>query len=93
MDHKELIRQLGTAIPMMGAKNFMAGETSLSFRIGRNSKGVNKLTITLSPDDTYIVRAFKVAKFSATIVGEMRGVYVDSLHAVLESLTGMYTRL
>ncbi len=77
---------------MMGARDFQAGETSLSFRIGRNAKGINKLTITLSPDDTYIVRAFKVRKFSATIAGEARGVYVDSLHDVLESLTGLYTR-
>lgn len=93
MNHQTLIKQLGTALPMMGAKDLVAGNDALYFRIGRNPKGVNKVSITLAAD-LYTVTAFKVDRYGNwTQKGQAEGVYADQLHQVLESLTGLYTRL
>ncbi len=91
MNTQTLIAQLGTALPMMGAKNLVASEHTLTFSIGRNGKGVNKISITLTPDDLYTVSAWNSRQ--GAVKGIEQGVYADSLHSVLESLTGLYTRL
>lgn len=89
LDVQTLIKQLGTALPMMGAKNLVYSTQTLQFSIGRNPKSVKTITIQLDPDDTYTVRALtKGYNVDARI-----GVYADALHATLESLTGLYTRL
>lgn len=90
MDTQTLIKQLGTALPMMGAKDLVKSAQTLQFRIGRNVKSVKVITIQLEADDTYTVRAIGA---NLRIKGECFGVYADQLHTVLESLTGLYTRL
>ncbi len=94
MNVDTLIRQLGTALPMMGAKNLVSGlNGELFFAIGRNPNGIKKLSISVAADDTYTVIAFKVQKHIWRAVSECEGVYADQLHTVLESMTGLYTRL
>jgi len=89
-----LIAQIGNqALFMLGAKDLTRSRDSLSFRVGRNSKGVNVIKITLAPDDTYSIEAVSIRKLKLTIKGELEGVYADALRGALETLTGMRTRL
>jgi hypothetical protein len=86
--------QIGNrAFAMMGAKNLLASERALQFKIGRNAKGVTHVTVTLDPTDTYTVKFDRVRKYVAKPVAEVEGVYVDSLRSVIESNTGLYLSL
>lgn len=82
--------------------------TWLSFRI-KGSKKVNYIKIKLENDDTYTLTFSKIRKvdplkalsmnqeqyYAAAnkIVAEVKGVYFDDLHDIIESRTGLYTRL
>ncbi len=93
MDHKTLIKQLGTALPFLGAKDLVASENALHFKIRGCKKG-NKVRISLAADDTYSVELWHVKGTNIFQVGEtVDGVYCDGLHQTLESLTGLYTHL
>jgi len=81
---------------MTGAKNFVLGDGYLKFRIGRNSKGVSLVKITLMPSDTYLVEFFKgVTLHSASsapkLVSRHDDVYADQLSELFARVTGMDT--
>lgn len=84
---------------MLGAKDFVGSENSLTFKIGRNSKSVSHIRVTLMPSDTYQVEALRVRRPKGesvpqcTILEWEYDVYVDSLRQVIESFTGMRTSL
>lgn len=82
----------GITLSMLGAKDEVALPDGVQFRI-RGSKKGNKLVIKLDPDDTYVVEFWKIRGINFTLVEKASGVYVDSLHKVIESMTGLYTRL
>lgn len=90
----ETIRQqLGSgSLFMVGAKQLVAEERALRFRIMRNEKGITHVRIELAADDTYTVELITVrcAKFRSTAIN---GVYVDSLHETLERETGLTWRM
>jgi hypothetical protein len=90
----ETIReQLGRgSLFMVGAKQLVAEERALRFRIMRNAKGITHVRIELASDDTYIVELLTVrgAKVRSTTVN---GVYVDALHDTLERETGLAWRM
>ena len=97
---KTILRQLGSASVMLGAKNIVLHEDGVSFRIGKNSKRVNRIRITLDPSDTYSISFDRVPSVKAFCAGKevksissAHGVYVDNLHDVIEHHTGLYTRL
>lgn len=81
------------ALFMIGAKNLLTIENGLQFKVGRNAKSVNALRITLEPSDTYKVEALRIRNNQPKVVESCDDVYVDSLHGVIESMTGMYTSL
>lgn len=88
--------QIGNgAFAMMGAKNLLSSADSLQWKIGRNAKAVTHITVRLDPSDTYTVIFHRVTKrgLSVVVKAEVAGVYVDSLHAVIESETGLYMNL
>jgi hypothetical protein len=88
-----LIRQLGPALPMMGARDLVETDDGLQFGIRGCRKG-NKIRIALCPDDTYSVELWSVKGWDVSQIGEtVELVHVESLHSVLESLTGLYVRL
>jgi hypothetical protein len=99
---KTIAQQLGNrALMMLGAKNLLAvsgrdaivGECpGLRMRI-RGSQSVNMIEILLHPSDTYIVHCFKVRGDVVREVSEDRDVYVDNLHQIIESRTGLYTSI
>ena len=91
---RTIAAQIGNrAFFMMGAKNLLASERALQFKVGRNAKAVTHVTVTLAADDTYTVRFDRVRKYVAKPVAEVEGVYVDSLRQVIESNTGLYLSL
>lgn len=74
---------------MLGAKDFLSdneGKT-LRFTIGRNAKSVNRIEVTLDPDDTYTMRFLSIRRKAGVpvvaVASECSGVYVDSLRSVM----------
>lgn len=95
---KIIAQQIGNrAFAMLGARNLTLDTKSLTFKIGRNSKSVTHIQVILDPSDTYTVKfirsRIKDGVPTVTVVHTDSDVYVDSLHQVIESGTGMRTSL
>jgi hypothetical protein len=81
------------ALFMLGAKNLVGSKDGLTFKVGRNAKGVTHVKVTLTPLDLYNVEFIRVWGTKITPKAECAGIYVDMLHAAIEEHTGMYTSL
>ena len=91
---KTIQKQIGgKALYMLGAKNQIGGKDYLSFRIGRNSKGVNYIKITLTPMDLYDVEFGAIRGMNYKVKSKVSGIYADMLHQAIEDHTGMRTSL
>jgi len=89
-----ILDQLGGGfVRMTGAKQFVALESGLSMRLGRNAKSVSHLTIELTPADTYTVRFIRVRGAKCTTLAEHEDVYADMLHDLIRTETGLETRM
>jgi hypothetical protein len=89
-----LIAQIGTGtFAMLGAASLVALENGVQFSIKGSPVKANKLVITLAADDTYTVQAWKIKKFDCNLLAEMEMVHADSLHATIETLTKLRTRI
>lgn len=92
-----LMDQIGhRARVMIGAKQFAFGEQGLSFRIGRNAKGVTHVRINLNGLDLYDMEflACRAGRNpSIKIKARHDNVYADMLNGIIEQETGMYTSL
>jgi hypothetical protein len=90
---KTIQEQIGhKAFYMMGAKNLLDHGDALSFRI-RGSKAVNYIKITLNAMDTYDLEFGKVWGMNYKVKSTFEGAYVDMLHDLIESKTGLYLKL
>jgi len=86
--------QIGNrAFAMMGAKNLVAGDKSLTFKVGTNAKKVTHIVVELEPSDTYTVRFVRVSRGGAVVSNVSQDVYADSLHTVIQNHTGLYLSL
>ena len=74
---------------MMGAKNFVGSATGLTFKIGRNAGKVTHITITVTPEDTYDIEFVACRGVNVRTIKEVKGYYVDMMHAVISETTGM----
>lgn len=91
----------GKAFYMIGAKNQVAIENGLTFKLGAGAKHptggkVTHIEIILDADDTYTFRVIRFnmrAKEMRKVLSETKGVYCDMLRDLIESNTGMYTSL
>ena len=91
---KTIAEQIGNkAFFMIGAKNLLAHDDALSFKIGRNSKSVNYIKVTLNAADLYDITFSWVTKNGEKIRSSEEGIYFDMLHGAIERNTGMYTSL
>ena len=100
MDNKEIaqtiISQLGGGklVAMTGAKNFVAIENGVQFKIGRNAKSINTVIVRLNSMDTYDIEYGRVAKKKGvptyTVKTTELNIYNDMLKESFESNTGMY---
>lgn len=93
-----ILNQLGgnKFLAMTGAKNLVSSEESLSFSIGKNQSGANRIVIALDYGrDTYTMGFWKVSpkKGTVSILNEVSGAYADQLCSIFERHTGLATRL
>lgn len=95
----ETIRlQIGQrAFFMLGTKMIVRHADRLVFSVGTgarcNGRKINRCTVILDANDTYTVEVGNLAGLNYKTIGTVSGVYVDSLHRVIESLTGFRTSL
>ena len=92
---KTILQQLGgnKFIAMTGAKNFGSSKNSLQFKIGRNSKSISHVIITLKSSDLYDVEFIRMRGTSRKVVKKLKGVYADMLQKIFTKYTGMRTSL
>ena len=95
MDTGETLRQLGgnKFIVMTGAKNLVAGGDSLSFRVGRNCKGISGILIKLNVLDLYDITAYQIRKGKVKEVAGEENIYAEDLQPAFTRLTGMDAHL
>lgn len=90
---KTILEQLGGRQFLLctGAKNLVAGETSLQFSLPNRfaNKGINKVRVTLDPNDTYTVEFFKFAKLDLKPIAIDSCVFVDQLRKTFTRETGL----
>ena len=92
---KTILQQLGgnKFIAMTGAKNFGSSKNSLQFKIGKNSKSISHVIITLKSSDLYDVEFIRMRGTSRKVVKKVKGVYADMLGKIFKKYTGMNVRL
>lgn len=75
---------------MTGAKNFVAGERSLMFSIGRGATNkANKVRVTLQANDTYVMHFFKARGINCDLIDLRSDLYADNLCPVFTGVTGL----
>ena len=93
----EILRQLGgnKFIAMTGAKDFARNDDKkqITFKIGRNSSGINCIRIILNSMDTYDMEFIRLRAGKITVVNEVKGIYNDQLQEIFTEYTGMCTHL
>ena len=97
-----ILSQIGNgALYLIGAKKPTMAiiDNGVSFKIGKNSKGVNQINIKLNSLDTYDIKYLWTwfnhsdLELKSKIVSEDKGVYSDKLRQSIEKNTGLYTNL
>ncbi len=92
-----ILGQLGGAkfIAMTGARDLVDGNGTLVFALpSRLTKaGINKVSIRLTPWDTYDVTFYKIRGINFKIISEHGGIYADGLQELFTRETGLDTRL
>lgn len=95
LERAEIIRQqIGhRAMVMIGAREMVATERGLQFRVGANAKKVTHIVVELAADDTYTMTfsARRGGRYAVRAVVD--GVYCDGLNQVIQAETGLYTSL
>lgn len=79
---------------LTGAKQFVSTEKGVSFKIGRNPKGITHVTIELDRGrDLYDIKFQKWngRKLEMKTVNELRGIYFDQMADIFFNNTGLYT--
>ena len=92
---KIILQQLGgnKFIAMTGAKNLGASGKSLSMKIGRNSKSISHVVITLKSSDLYDMEFIRMRGASRKVVKKVTVVYNDMLGKIFTKYTGLRVRL
>lgn len=94
-----IYRQLGGGrfVAMTGAKDFIADENTLIFKLRRGSakNGINIVRITLNSMDLYDVKfqKYNYKTYDITDIKEYNNIYADQLKEIFEETTGLYTSL
>lgn len=82
---------------MTGARDFVSDahcmRGSLSFKVGRNARGVTHVRITLTDADLYRVETLKVRGTTIATLDTANDVFADQLRAAFEGMTGLDTSL
>lgn len=81
---------------MTGAKNWIAlsnGRGGVSFKIGKNARGVTHVRIVLGDDDLYSLEFLKCRGVEIKTISDFYQVHVDGLRGIFTEETGMYTNI
>lgn len=73
---------------MVGAKNFVAIEDGVRFKIGNRS--INRIEIRLNGKDLYDMKFLRIWGSKTTVKAEHEDVYADMLVDLFEKETGLY---
>lgn len=93
---RTILDQLGgqrALVVMTGAKDFLALESGVQFKIMRNAKNVTTVRITLNASDTYDMEFGKIRKYEYTVLSTNEGVYFDMLKGLFEEATGLFLEI
>ena len=98
MDRKKaaiILKQIGgnRFIAMTGAKGFAFSDKYMSFKIGRNSKGINFVRIGHNAKDLYDMEFGFVSTKGIKVKKKVKDVYADMLGQIFKKYTGMNVRL
>jgi hypothetical protein len=98
MDRKKaaiILKQIGgnRFIAMTGAKDFAFSNKYMSFKIGRNSKGINFVRIGHNAKDLYDMEFGFVSVRGIKVKKKVKDVYADMLGQIFKKHTGMNVRL
>ena len=102
-----ILQQLGGGkfVVMTGAKDFVAIENGLQFKLGRNKSKCNTIRIILTGMDDYIMEFWKISlprwswkkvdytEYKEKMLKRYEGLYFDQLQEFFTETTGLYTRL
>lgn len=102
-----ILSQLGgnRFIVMTGAKNLMATENGLRFRIGKNAGKVTHVEITLNGWDLYDMtftkftpgrlnkKTYEWIDEKVQTIADFENLYNDQLEDIFTQVTGLYTRI
>lgn len=91
-----ILAQLGGGrfLAMTGAHNLTKDDRTLNMKLPRGaSNGINFVTITLEPNDTYTFTCYKVRGLNMREVYKLDMVYADNLQAAFVSATGLRVSL
>ena len=83
---------------MTGAKNLgfdsKGSKTTLSFKIGRNSRSINYVKVDyISGKDLYDMSFFRLRAGQLKLIKKVSSIYGDQLQKFFTKNTGLYTRL
>ncbi|MFA6299178.1 MAG: hypothetical protein WC642_08430 [Nocardioides sp.] len=89
MNAHETIRQIGAMnLAAIGARNFVAGESTLHFNVLRGSS--TKVVVTLDPTDTYTVELVDIGNrrngYAMKTLETVAFVYCDQIGDVVRSM-------
>ena len=92
---KTILEQLGgnKFRVMVGAKNLVGSENSLSFKFMHNSSKSTICRVTLTPMDVYEVEFSHIRNYDKIVDKTFDNVYNDSLVEIFEDYTGLHTSL
>ena len=90
-----ILAQLGGLrfIAMTGAREFVAVDSGLRFRVPRARDGINLVRIVLEPSDTYAVEFRASRTTSEKLVHRAEDIYAEDLRRVFTDSTGLETNL
>ncbi len=91
----EILKMIGgnRFIAMTGAKDFAFSNKYMSFKIGRNSKGINFVRIAHNAKDLFDLEFGFVSVKGIKIKKKVKDVYNDMLGTIFTKYTGMNVRL
>ena len=91
----EILKMIGgnRFIAMTGAKDFAFSNKYMSFKIGRNSKGINFVRIAHNAKDLFDLEFGFVSVKGIKIKKKVKDVYNDMLGQIFTKYTGMHVRL
>jgi hypothetical protein len=91
---QEIANQIGNqALMMIGAKQLGFTQNSLTFKVGRNAKAVTHVRITLNSLDLYDMEFLRIRGTDVHPIAIANDCYSDMMNRMIETHTGLYTKL